>query len=307
MRWRWSELELALVPFIVLAAMPFAVALAKRGWISQWLIVANMLIFGYMWVLEFASPAAWLALDNQVVFNSSRPLDVGLLASMFVHADILHLLGNMLVLYFIGVSLEERIGTRRTMAIYVLTGLLATVGYALLRWGQDFRLVGASGAVSGLMGAILVLYPRDEIPMIVGPIFLRRVPVWIAVGVFFGMEVLLTMMMVANGQSDNVAHSAHVVGLVAGICLAPLFVRVGAKPSGKKGLEADKKVLDTLRRLAPTSEARDAVDAAAREEIDDVRGAWLERALDLTRCPRCGGALQRSGGGLACKGCKAKF
>jgi len=283
--------------------LPFVVALAKKGWISQWLIVANMLIFGYMWILEVSSPAGWLALENQVVFNSARPLGMGLFASMFVHADILHLLGNMLVLYFIGVSLEERIGTRRTMAIYVLTGLLSTIGYALLRWGQDFGLVGASGAVSGLMGAILVLYPRDEIPMVVGPIFLRRVPVWIAVGVFIGMEVFLTILY----QGDNVAHAAHVVGLVAGICLAPLFVRVGAKPSGKKGREADRKIVDSLRKLASTQEAKEAVESAAREEIDDVRNAWLDRALELTQCPQCGGALARSGDGLACRRCKAKF
>jgi membrane associated rhomboid family serine protease len=283
--------------------LPFVVALAKKGWISQWLIVANMLIFGYMWILEFASPTSWLALENQVVFNSSRPLGIGLFASMFVHADILHLVGNMLVLYFIGVSLEERIGTRRTMAIYVLTGLLSTIGYALLRWGQDFGLVGASGAVSGLMGAILVLYPRDEIPMIVGPIFLRRVPVWIAVGVFMGMEVFLTVMF----QTDNVAHAAHVVGLVAGICMAPLFVRVGAKPTGKKGRENDQQVVDTLRKLAVTPDARDAVESATREEIDDVRMAWLERALELTRCPKCGGRLERTGRGLSCMCCKSKY
>jgi membrane associated rhomboid family serine protease len=287
--------------------LPFAVALAKKGWISQWLIVANMLIFGYMWVLEFASPTSLISLQNQVIFNSSRPLSFALFASMFVHADILHLVGNMLVLYFIGVSLEERIGTRRTMAIYLLTGLLATIGYALLRWGQDFALVGASGAVSGLMGAILILYPRDEIPMIVGPIFLRRVPVWIAVGVFMGMEVLLTMMMVAQGQSDNVAHAAHVVGLVAGICLAPAFVRIGAKPSGKKGRESDQNVLESLRKLVSTPDAREAVESAAREEIDDVRRAWLDRALELTDCPKCGGRLEKAGGRLSCRGCKSKY
>jgi membrane associated rhomboid family serine protease len=253
-----------------------------------------------LWIL---APNNLVALDDMVIFHSDRPLSVGLAASMFAHADVLHLLGNMLVLYFIGVSLEERIGTPRTAAIYMTTGLLATVGYALLRWGQEFALVGASGAVSGLMGAILVLYPRDEIPMLVGPIFLRRVPVWIAVGAFMGMEVVLTLLY----QYDQVAHAAHVVGLVAGMGLAPLVARAMGEKSAKATRERDAKVAEAILRTSSSPEARAAAESAITEEIDDVRWAWLERALELTRCPKCSGSLERAGDGLACPGCKAKF
>lgn len=296
-------LELALVPFVILAVLPFTIALAKKGWISQWLIVANVLIFAYMEILWMADSPRYFVLWDAVVFHSIRPVELGFVASMFVHADVLHLLGNMLVLYFIGVSLEERVGTGRTSAIYVATGLLATAGYALLRHGEDFTLVGASGAVSGLMGALLILYPRDEISMLVGPIFLRRVPVWIAVGAFLGMEVVLTLLF----QADQVAHAAHVVGLVAGMGLAPLVVRFAGKKTGARAREREITLAKALVRIAISPEARAAAESAAREEIGDVRRAWMERAFEIARCPKCSGKLEESGERVICLGCKSKY
>ncbi len=292
------------MPFAVLAILPFAIALARKGWISQWLVVANVVIFGYMEILWMAYPERYLALWGDVAFHSDEPLGIGLLASMFVHADVLHLLGNMLVLYFIGVALEERIGTNRTMAIYVATGVLSTVGYALFRWNQDFALVGASGAVSGLMGAMLVLYPRDEIAMIVGPIFMRRVPVWIAVCAFFGMEVILTLLVYSG---DNVAHAAHVIGLVAGISLAPALMRGASEKARTGGRESEQRLARTLTKVATTPEARAAAESAEREEIDDVRRAWLDKALEVARCPKCSGPLARRGEGAVCRKCKSEY
>jgi membrane associated rhomboid family serine protease len=292
------------LPFAVLAILPFAVAAARKGWISQWLVVANVLVFAYMEILWMAAPASRLALDEIVVFRSDAPLSVGLIASMFVHADVLHLLGNMLVLYFIGVALEERVGTLRTGCVYVFAGILATAGYALFHWGDSFALVGASGAVSGLMGAMLVLYPRDEIPMVVGPIFLRRVPVWIAVGAFFGMEAILTILVF---QGDNVAHAAHVIGLVAGMGLGLAVARGLGKKSKSASFERDKRLAQALARIATAPEAREAAETAAREEIPDVRRAWLDKALDTAKCPKCSGPLARKGDGAKCRQCGAEL
>jgi membrane associated rhomboid family serine protease len=294
-------LDWTFVPFAVLAVLPFAVAAARKGWVSQWLIVANMAIFIYMFALAYLAPSAFEALFDDVAFNSSRPFGIGLAASMFVHADMLHLLGNMLVLYFIGVSLEERVGTPKTTAVYLATGIIATVGYALLHWGRDFALVGASGAVSGLMGALLVLYPRDNISMFVGPIFLRRVPVWIAVGAFFGMEAFLTFV---SFPGDNVAHAAHITGLLAGLGLGALLGRPA--PRDESGADKSSAILALLS-LARDPRAVEALERARSEDLGDVRAAWLERGLALVNCPGCGGGLRATATGVECRACGASY
>ena len=294
-------MELTLIPFIVIMLAPFFVVARRRGWISQWLIVANMLIFGYMLVLLWLDEKSYNGLFDLVAFNSKEPLSLGLFTSMFVHADLLHILGNMLVLYFIGVSLEERIGTPKTAVIYVATGIISTTGYALLLWGQDFTLVGASGAVSGLMGAILVLYPRDEIGMIVGPIFLNKVPVWIAVGAFFGMEVFLTFI---TFKGDLVAHAAHVIGLIAGIALGPVLMK--ALPSARKAKD-NRRAISALLPIAKSEDAMEAVAYALGEEDPVLRKLWLDKALALVSCPECGGRLTEGAGGVHCKTCDREY
>ena len=138
---------------------------------------------------------------------------------MFVHdrTDFLDILFNMLFLYLIGSPLESRIGKWRLAIIYVVAGIIGVLVEAIVISGSPGAyIIGASGAISGLMGAMLILYPRDEIPMFIGPIFLPRVPVWISVGSWFGLEAILAL----GDPNGPIAYSAHVGGFVVGIALA---------------------------------------------------------------------------------------
>ncbi|NYT12876.1 MAG: rhomboid family intramembrane serine protease, partial [Methanomassiliicoccales archaeon] len=137
------------------------------------LIMANLLVF----MLTIISP--WSG-AYQVQFDLGfRPvyLQTGeniytIFTQMFVHGDIWHILFNMLFLYLIGVQLEDRIGKIRFATVYFIAGIVGVVAESLLNWGSFVLIIGASGAISGAMGAMLLLYPREKIPFFLGPIFL---------------------------------------------------------------------------------------------------------------------------------------
>ncbi|MEW5937111.1 MAG: rhomboid family intramembrane serine protease [Candidatus Thermoplasmatota archaeon] len=287
--------------FAAMVLAPYALALARKGWISHLLIVSNVLVFIYMILLALASPRFFNFLDRWAVFETSLVHDP--LAwhrafwSMAIHGGPMHLLGNMLVLYFIGMPLEERVGTHLTMMLYVIAGFFGTLAFVLFHWGEGGGLVGASGAIFGLMGALLILYPRDEIAMFLGPIFMRRVPVYIAVGVLVLMETLF----VAIEVQDNVAHVAHLGGFAAGALLAPALRRAaGVKGRARASYER-------LKPLATTPELRHILQRIEDEEVPEVARAWLDEFLKAARCPDCGAGVRHLRGRVRCAGCGRLF
>jgi len=211
---------------------------------------------------------------------------------MFVHADLLHVLFNMIFLVLIGVPLEERIGRRNFALCFFIPGLLALLLESTVRgFDSGILILGASGAVAGTMGALLFLYPKDEIPMFLGFIFLPRVPVWISVGAWFALQAVSAFTLPSGIASGGIAYAAHIGGFVAGMGVAFLL------PS--EGEDVPDDVVD-LGDLAITDELRNIKERIETETEPDVRRAWLERFVERSVCPECGARPRLEGNRIKC-------
>ena len=147
------------------------------------------------------------------------------LSSMFLHGGWLHLLGNMWFLWVFGNNVEDSMGHGRFVVFYVLCGLAAAAAQILVNPGSTIPMVGASGAISGVMGAYIVLYPRVKVHMLVFLfIFITRitVPAWMMLGYWFLLQVLGGLPMLAN-ESGGVAFWAHTGGFITGMLVIWLF------------------------------------------------------------------------------------
>jgi membrane associated rhomboid family serine protease len=151
---------------------------------------------------------------------------VSVLTSMFLHGGWLHLLGNMLFLWVFGNNIEDRFGRIRYLLLYFAAGFAAAYGYAYANPHDTQPLVGASGAISGVLGAYLVLYPMARVWGLVPILFFLplKLPAWLVLGTWFVLQaVYASGMGVAEGTS--VAYLAHVLGFGVGIIFALPFRR----------------------------------------------------------------------------------
>ena len=273
-------LEYLPIPAIIIGSLIYAKW--KNAYLTQVMIIANFFIFAY--VFFFMRFDYWHGRDilEAFMFQPSRFGELisfpTLITSMFLHADPFHLIGNVLILYLIGLPLEERIGSKNWGIIYFSTGFIATMMFYMFHPTSTSFLLGASGAIYGIGGALLVLYPKDRIPMFIGPIFTSRAPVWLAVGSMFVLSTFLVMMAI----DDGVAHLAHFGGIVSGIFLAPIIVK-NKETQESAGLD-----YEMLRQMARSDTDKQMVDKIERETEADVRDAWLEFFFqDAARCPNC--------------------
>lgn len=146
------------------------------------------------------------------------------LTSMFLHGSWAHIIGNMWFLWLFGNNVEDSMGRLRFVVFYVLTGVAAAAGQVLMQPASIAPMVGASGAISGVMGAYLVLYPRVRVYTLV-PLgfFITTValPAWFMLGYWMLLQVVGGL----GGGETGVAFWAHTGGFVAGVVLIKLFAR----------------------------------------------------------------------------------
>ena len=169
-----------------------------------------------------AIPAAVFGLAERPPEIAAIPASLTLLTSMFVHGGFMHLAGNMLFLWVLGDNVEDAMGHPRFVAFYLLAGLAAALAHAGLDPSSKIPMVGASGAISGVIGAYLILHPRAPIKTLV----LRMIvylPAWMVLGLWFGFQ-LLNVALAPKG-SGGVAWWAHIGGFAAGAILIFLFRR----------------------------------------------------------------------------------
>jgi len=158
--------------------------------------------------------AAWRA-GNYVSTETAT-----LITSQFLHGGWFHLLGNMLYLWIFGNNVEDRFGRVRYLLFYLFCGYVAAYGFAYGNPHSTTTLVGASGAIAGVLGAYLVMFPRARVLTVVVWIPLR-LPAWIVLGGWFLLQWLYSSgSSVASGA--GVAYLAHVYGFVAGVLVAVL-------------------------------------------------------------------------------------
>jgi membrane associated rhomboid family serine protease len=150
-----------------------------------------------------------------------------LFTSMFMHGSWMHLLGNMWFLWLFGNNVEDSMGRLRFIVFYLLSGLAAAMGQILTNPDSAIPMVGASGAISGVMGGYLLLYPKVRVYTLVWILFLITtvaVPAWVMLGYWFLIQ-FVSGLAAFGGDVGGVAFWAHVGGFVAGVVLVKLFAR----------------------------------------------------------------------------------
>jgi membrane associated rhomboid family serine protease len=147
-----------------------------------------------------------------------------LISSMFLHGGWMHLIGNMLYLWIFGNNIEDVMGHGKFIVFYMICGVLAALSHALLDPQSTIPMVGASGAISGILGAYLLLYPHARVLVLVpfGLIGTFNVPAAMVLGLWFLMQLFSGGMSLGN-QGGGVAFFAHIGGFLAGMALIGFF------------------------------------------------------------------------------------
>ena len=263
--------------------------------VSQSLVFINFAIFAVWAIMYRFSPQSGIEALVELGFRSMylESPEFGLLtliSAMFMHGGPMHLLMNMLILILLGVPFEDRIGSRSFLRIYLISGIIGSlVTGSISVWnetGLETINIGASGAVFGIMGGFALLYPRDEIPMLLGPIFMHRVPVLLATLVFIGMETLY----VGLGTEDGIGHGTHMASFIAGVFLAPYF-------TSKKEVETNLEIgLERLVKLSGiTKKGNYELQMIKDSDEPELVDAWLDKFWELQECPDCGEPVNMQG------------
>ncbi len=211
--------------------------------VNLWLIVVNILCFAYQFKLGPGSdhfilawgfvPARFMYQQAENLFDLSRFLPV--FSSMFLHGGIVHLVSNMWMLWIFGDNVEDIMGHGRYLGFYLLCGVASVFAQTLAGPGSPAPMVGASGAISGVLGAYFLTYPRAKILTLV-PIFilfyLVDIPAFFFLGFWFVLQFVQGYFHLLNGGAihGGVAWWAHVGGFAAGLALLPLFRQKSLMP-----------------------------------------------------------------------------
>lgn len=208
-------------------------------YITYFLIALNLVIFFFEWLLGQQGHGALNALIYQFgviphqeirlltgspVFSPAAAL-MPIFTSMFLHASLFHVLGNMWMLWIFGDNIEDHLGHFAYLVFYLLCGVAAGFTHILFNATSRVPTVGASGAIAGVMGAYFILYPHARVLIWFPPIFIFPVPAWLMLG-YWGVSQFLSgaaTSIAETTQASGIAFWAHVGGFVVGILLIKLF------------------------------------------------------------------------------------
>lgn len=198
------------------------------------LITANIAVF----IFQFLSPSdsqrvayAYGAIPYSLLtFNSVQPVHplLTLFTSMFMHGGLLHLGSNMLYLWIFGNNIEDKLGYVKFLIFYLLCGVAAAYAYAFTNPSSTVPMIGASGAVSGILGAYILLFPHARIHTLVFFIFfvqVVRLPAIIVIGFWIGIQFINGLLSHGPATQGGIAWFAHIGGFVFGILMIKIFMR----------------------------------------------------------------------------------
>ena len=215
--------------------IPLKVLLGRRGvpGITVLLIAANFAVFVHELSLSplgiknfFFHYGLVPATYSLAVAGYHVPLSrlvVPLFSSMFLHGGWMHILGNMWFLWVFGGAVEDTLGTRGYLAAYLICGLAGGVTQTIFAWGSNVPTIGASGAISGIMGAYLILYPRSKVLTLVPLVFFFffwRLPALFMIGYWFLIQFVSGMASLGVPEAGGTAFWAHVGGFLLGAAIA---------------------------------------------------------------------------------------
>ncbi len=178
---------------------------------------------------------------NRTEYLQHQPTPVSvyltLLTSMFMHGGIAHIFGNLLFLWIFGDNVEDVLGHFRYLIFYLVCGLAASLTHVAWTFAAGdnpyIPSLGASGAISGVLGGYLLLFPFKRVTVLLFR-FLTEVPAYVAVGIWFLFQLIAGLGALGGKSHGGVAHGAHIGGFVAGLVLVKVFALGRAAPSARR-------------------------------------------------------------------------
>ena len=173
--------------------------------------------------------------QTATILHQATPLPVyfNFLSSMFMHGDIMHIFGNMLFLWIFGDNIENLIGHIRYIAFYIICGIAAALAQIMMGPDSIIPMLGASGAISGVLGGYMLLFPTRKVRALIFQI-VTTVPAYVALGIWIGYQILHGYL--SPSGTGGVAYAAHIGGFVAGLVLIKIFA-LGTKAQDMKPLQ----------------------------------------------------------------------
>jgi membrane associated rhomboid family serine protease len=207
-------------------------------WVNYLFIAINILVFVFLQQLgtnerftyALSTVPFEIVTGRDVLVPTPVPLYFTLITSMFMHGGIAHIAGNMLFLWIFGDQIEDRLGHIRYAIFYLVCGVLASLAHvfataALAGNDQSMMIpsLGASGAISGVLGGYILLHPSRRVTVLMFR-FLTQVPAYVAIGIWFLFQLISGLGMLGEGsQQGGVAYAAHIGGFIAGLVLIKFF------------------------------------------------------------------------------------
>ena len=196
--------------------------------VSYAIIAINVLVF--LVELTGGDPfiTKWAFIPSRFTANPVED-SMTLFSSMFMHAGWLHLGGNMLYLWIFGDNVEDRFGHANFIVFYLLSGIAATFAQLAFSLGSDIPNLGASGAIAGVLGAYILMFPQRKVSVLLGRV-VTQMPALIVLGFWFVLQFFSGVGSIADSsETGGVAYLAHIGGFLAGIVMA-LFLRGSTRP-----------------------------------------------------------------------------
>jgi membrane associated rhomboid family serine protease len=203
----------------------------RTAYLTIGLIVINAVVFlwqfslgpeGFGAVYQYgAVPARILGIGDNLP-SPAVPEAITLVTAMFLHGGFLHVIGNMLYLWIFGNNVEDVLGRVRFILFYLVCGLIASFSHLLSNVNSQLPMIGASGAIAGILGAYLVLFPRARVhTLFIFFVFIRVIPI----PAVFLLIFWFVLQLFSLGTGGGVAWTAHIGGFLAGLVLIRLFLR----------------------------------------------------------------------------------
>ena len=208
--------------------------------VNYLLIAVNALVFIFLqgsggneqFTYAFSTVPAEIIEGKDIASGPLQPTPIPvygtLITSMFMHGGWAHLLGNMLYLWIFGDNLENRLGHSRYLGFYLLCGIIASLSHVFATSAMSpqnllIPSLGASGAISGVLGGYMLLFPKQQVRVLLGR-GIVAVPAFVALGIWILFQVISGMgMLGGEQQGGGVAYAAHIGGFIAGLLLVKLF------------------------------------------------------------------------------------
>jgi membrane associated rhomboid family serine protease len=190
-------------------------------WITYLLIVINIIVF----ILELSQGDQfiydWSFVPVRFLANPAGQF-LTIFSSMFMHAGWLHIAGNMLYLWIFGDNVEDRFGHIKFLIFYLICGIAATFAQMAFSVHSDIPSLGASGAIAGVLGAYIIMFPLVPVRVLLG-CFIAPLPALLVIGIWIVLQFFYGVGSISNVSQGGVAYMAHIGGFIAGIILTFFF------------------------------------------------------------------------------------